>query len=286
MTGYGKASREISKKKFTIEVRTLNSKSLDLNLKYPLSFREKESEMRNLIAQHLDRGKVDFWMSQEDMDESNCYQINKALVAGYYKQLREISTQYQIPESDWLQLIFRLPDVVRAAEESVSDEEWTAIAALIADALTKAMEFRRAEGIALSRALQAHVESIESLLEKVNPFEQQRLVRIRERMRKSLAENVGDENIDQNRYEQEILFYLEKLDISEEKTRLRSHCDYFRETMGAEGFNGKKLNFISQEMGREINTLGSKANDADIQKLVVLMKDELEKIKEQVLNVL
>jgi len=286
MTGYGKASREIMKKKFTVEVRTLNSKTLDLNIKYPLSYREKEGEIRNLISQYLDRGKVDFWLTQEDLEASDSYQINKALVAGYYRQLKEISSQYDIPETDWMQLIFRLPDVVKTAEVSISDEEWEQLSKVIREALVKTNEFRRAEGSSLEDALNDHVSFIETSLTKIAPYEQARIQRLRERMRKGLLENFSEENIDQNRFEQEMIYYLEKLDISEEKIRLLSHCNYFRETMASEGFNGKKLNFISQEMGREINTLGSKANDADVQKLVILMKDELEKIKEQVLNVL
>jgi uncharacterized protein (TIGR00255 family) len=185
-----------------------------------------------------------------------------------------------------MQLIFRLPDVVKTADVSIGDEEWEQVSSLIKEALVKATEFRKTEGSALAVALMGHVAFIETGMEKITPYEQARLQRMRDRMKKNLLENFSEENIDNNRFEQEMIYYLEKLDISEEKTRLQSHCNYFRETMQAEGFNGKKLNFISQEMGREINTMGSKANDADIQKLVILMKDELEKIKEQVLNVL
>lgn len=286
MTGYGKASREIFKKKYTVEVRTLNSKSLDLNIKYPSHYREKEGEIRSLISQYLERGKVDFWLSSEDTDVSESYQINTALVAGYFEQLKKISADYSIPPTDWMQLIFKLPDVVKTAEISIADEEWEEVKKVIEEALKKVNEFRISEGKSLEDALNAHVNVIRVKLEEVAPYEQNRITKIREKMKKSLQDNFSDENIDGNRFEQELIYYLEKLDISEEKTRLTSHCNYFIETLTSDGFNGKKLNFISQEMGREINTLGSKANDASIQKLVILMKDELEKIKEQILNVL
>ncbi|MCX7744751.1 MAG: YicC family protein [Flavobacteriales bacterium] len=286
MTGFGKASREINNKKFTVEVRSLNSKSLDLNLKFPPVFREHESEIRSLIAQILDRGKIDFWILQEDLSENTGYAINEPLVISYYKQLKELSASLQIPETDWMQLIFRLPEVVKTSEETLSDETWNDIKSLITEALNRCMEFRRAEGISLMKALENHVAMIEKFLEETTPFEISRTEKLREKLRKSMLEVVKESETDQNRFEQEIVYYLEKLDISEEKVRLKSHCNYFRETMQADGFNGRKLNFIGQEMGREINTLGSKASDAQIQRIVVQMKDELEKIKEQVLNVL
>ena len=286
MTGYGKASREINKKKYTVEVRSLNSKSLDLNLKYPYAFREHESEIRSLIAQILDRGKVDFWILQEDLAENTSFAINESLVKSYYRQLKELSATLQIPETDWMQIIFRLPEVVKTSEETISEETWNEIKSLITEALTRCMDFRRAEGASLMKALEAHVVTIEKYLEETTPFEINRTEKLREKLRKSMLEVVKESETDKNRFEQEIVYYLEKLDISEEKVRLKSHCNYFKETMQADGFNGRKLNFISQEMGREINTLGSKASDAQIQRIVVHMKDELEKIKEQVLNVL
>lgn len=286
MTGYGKASREINNKKFTVEVRTLNSKTLDLNLKFPPVFREHESEIRSLIAQMLDRGKVDFWILQEDVAENTSFAINESLVKSYYRQLKELSATLQIPETDWMQLIFRLPEVVKTSEETLSEETWNEIKSLITDALSRCVEFRLAEGVSLMKALENHVLIIEKYLEETTPYEINRTEKLREKLRKSMLEVVKESETDQNRFEQEIVYYLEKLDISEEKVRLKSHCNYFKETMQAEGFNGRKLNFISQEMGREINTLGSKASDAQIQRIVVQMKDELEKIKEQVLNVL
>lgn len=286
MTGYGKSSREILKRKYAVEIRTLNSKTLDLNIKYPLHFREKESEIRTLISQFLDRGKIDFWMNCEDTGVSETYQINTALVSGYYQQLKKIAEEQHIPETDFMQLIFRLPDVVKTAELSVGDDEWKEVRTLIEDALTKVNEFRATEGKSLESALQNHVQFILQKMHEITPHEENRILRVREKLYKSLKENLSEENIDKNRFEQELIYYLEKLDISEEKIRLASHCQYFNETLAAEGLNGKKLNFITQEMGREINTMGSKANDAQIQKLVILMKDELEKIKEQILNVL
>lgn len=286
MTGYGKASREINKKKFTVEVRTLNSKSLDLNLKFPPVFREHESEIRSLIAQILDRGKVDFWIMQEDLAENSSFSINEPLVQIYYRQLKELSSSMQIPETDWMQLIFRLPEVIKTSEETLSDETWNEIKLLIGEALTRCVDFRCSEGSSLMNALEHHVSFIEKQLEETTPFEISRTEKLREKLRKSMLEVVKESETDKNRFEQEIVYYLEKLDISEEKVRLKSHCSYFRETLQANGFNGRKLNFISQEMGREINTLGSKASDAQIQRIVVQMKDELEKIKEQVMNVL
>jgi uncharacterized protein (TIGR00255 family) len=285
MTGYGKCSKEINGKKITIEVRTLNSKGLDLNLKIPGLFREKENEIRNLISSKLDRGKVDFWLNQEDLGESANVKIDASLVKSYYKQLKKLGTELDT-ETDWMQVIFRMPDVVKPADGEITEKDWKALEEIANEALAQCMKFRRAEGETLQVALIEHVQRIEELMKGVEPFEANRVTRLRERILKNLDDSIKDGKIDKDRFEQEIIFYLEKLDITEEKIRLKSHLDYFIETLRSEGFNGRKLNFIGQEMGREINTLGSKANDSDIQKLVVLMKDELEKIKEQVLNVL
>lgn len=286
MTGYGKATREINKKKYTVEVRTLNSKSLDLNLKYPPVFREYESEIRSLISQKLDRGKIDFWITQENLTENSSFSINTPLVQSYYRQLKDLCVALQIPETDWMQLIFRLPEVIKTSEEVLGEETWNEIKSLISEALTRCMDFRLAEGNSLMNALYNHVAIIEKKLEEITPFEISRTEKLREKLRKSIADIVKESETDKNRFEQEIIYYLEKLDISEEKTRLKSHCNYFKETLHADGFNGRKLYFISQEIGREINTLGAKASDAQIQRIVVQMKDELEKIKEQVMNIL
>lgn len=285
MTGYGKCSKEVNGKKITIEVRTLNSKGLDLNLKIPGLFREKENEIRNLISAKLDRGKVDFWLNQEDLGESANVKIDASLVKSYYKQLKKLGTELET-DTDWMQVIFRMPDVVKPADGEITEKDWKALEEIANEALSQCMKFRRSEGETLQVALIEHVKRIEELMKGVEPFEANRVTRLRERILKNLDDSIKDGKIDKDRFEQEIIFYLEKLDITEEKIRLKSHLDYFIETLKSEGFNGRKLNFIGQEMGREINTLGSKANDSDIQKLVVLMKDELEKIKEQVLNVL
>lgn len=286
MTGYGKATREINKKKYTVEVRTLNSKSLDLNLKHPPVFREYESEIRSLISQKLDRGKIDFWIIEEDLAENSSFSINTPLVQSYYRQLKDLCIALQIPETDWMQLIFRLPEVIKTSEEILGEETWNEIKSLIIEALTRCMDFRLAEGNSLMNALNNHVAIIEKKLEEITPFEISRTEKLREKLRKSVADIVKESETDKNRFEQEIIYYLEKLDISEEKIRLKSHCNYFKETLHADGFNGRKLYFISQEIGREINTLGAKAYDAQIQRIVVQMKDELEKIKEQVMNIL
>jgi uncharacterized protein (TIGR00255 family) len=285
MTGYGKCSKEVNGKKITIEVRTLNSKGLDVNLKIPGMYREKENELRNLISSKLDRGKIDFWLNQEDLGESSNVRIDAVLVKSYYQQLKKIGADLET-DTDWMQIIFRMQDVVKPAEGDLTDKEWNALEQVASEALDQCMNFRRSEGEQLQIALVEHIKRIEELMAGVAPFESARVSRLRERILKNLDDSIKDGKIDKDRFEQEIIFYLEKLDITEEKIRLKSHLDYFIETMHGEGFNGRKLNFIGQEMGREINTLGSKANDSDIQKLVVLMKDELEKIKEQVLNVL
>lgn len=287
MTGYGKQTREIKQKKITVEVRALNSKNLDINLKYPPAFRSVETDIRNMIASHLDRGKIDFWINQEDISPQNNYALNLPLIQSYYSQLSSLAKDLELAETDWLQLIMRLPEAVQTTGDEEPDEKMLDEVMLITRmALEQCAAFRRAEGATLQIALAHHLDQIDSLLCQTHPFETGRLERIREKIRKSLSETIKEAESDKNRYEQEIIYYIEKLDISEEKIRLKSHCDYFRETMLADGHNGRKLNFISQEMGREINTLGSKASDANIQRIVVLMKDELEKIKEQVLNIL
>ncbi len=285
MTGYGKCSKELNGKKITIEVRTLNSKGLDVNLKIPGLYREKENELRNLISNKLDRGKVDFWLNQEDLGDGGSVKIDTALVKSYYSQLKNIGNELNT-DTDWMQVIFRMPDVVKPAEGEITEKDWKGLEEIASTALDQCMKFRKSEGDTLQVALIEHVQRIEDLLKGVEPYEANRVIRLRERILKNLDDSIKDGKIDKDRFEQEIIFYLEKLDITEEKIRLRSHLVYFIETLKSEGFNGRKLNFIGQEMGREINTLGSKANDSDIQKLVVLMKDELEKIKEQVLNVL
>lgn len=286
MTGYGKASQEINNKKINVEIRTLNSKSLDFNLKIPTNFREKEGEIRALASQYLERGKVDLWFTVEGFGDANNYTINKQLAATYLNELKSFASEHDLKETDWMQIVFRMPEVVKAAEDNVTEEEWNSAKNAIVSAFEQVNVFRKSEGENIASTLANNVQKIEELLLQVEPFEKERVRLLREKITRSLSELSNESNIDQVRFEEELVYYLEKLDISEEKTRLKRHCDYFIETMKTEMYSGKKLNFISQEMGREINTLGSKSNNADLQRIVVMMKDELEKIKEMVLNVL
>lgn len=283
MTGFGKATLQLPAKKITIEVKSLNSKQLDMNIRSPLFYKEKESEIRQILAEKLVRGKVDFSFYSEITGAEKAPRINEALVSEYIRQLKNITDKHGV-QGDILSAVMRMPDVMQAAEEEVDEEEWTAITATINVAVDQLNKFRSDEGATLKVDLEERLSVIREKLDQVNPFEEDRVKRIREKLSRSLAELA--EKPDENRYEQEIIYYLEKLDVTEEKVRLKTHLDYFEELLNEGGAIGKKLGFMSQEMGREINTLGSKANHAGMQKLVVEMKDELEKIKEQVLNIL
>lgn len=287
MTGYGKSLADLQGKKITIEIKSLNSKQLDLNLKLPWLYKEKESEIRNILSQKLSRGKIDLNISFDILDSDTIAIINKTVVKNYFSQLKEISVELGITSDDQLlSTIMRLPDSLSTGKPELSDEEWN----LIREKLTESIElldlYRTEEGKSLEADLIRCTGRILGFLVEIEKFEKGRIEKIRERLNSSLIENVSTENIDKNRFEQELIYYLEKLDINEEKVRLKKHCEYFLEKIASEPPNGKILGFISQEIGREINTIGSKANDASIQKLVVMMKDELEKIKEQSLNVL
>lgn len=287
MTGYGKASAETPKKKITFEIKSLNSKQLDLNLKIPWLYKEKEPEIRNLISQRLDRGKIDFSIYVDVLDDEVATCINKSAVRGYYKQFKEIAEELKIDLDDQIfSAIMKLPDVLKSDKPELPDEEWELVKNYINDSITQIDLYRVEEGNSIMKDLKKCIGNILSFLEQVTTFEAGRIKKIREKLLAALEESVGNENIDMNRFEQELILYLEKYDINEEKVRLRTHCDYFTETMNTPSPNGKILSFIAQEVGREINTIGSKANDASIQKLVVMMKDELEKIKEQTLNIL
>lgn len=287
MTGYGKSILETPQKKITAEVKSLNNKQVDLNAKLPWLYKEKEIDIRNIITRRLERGKIDFYISFDVMDEDLLPVINKNSVKNYYRQLAEVAAEIGIsPGNDVLATIMRLPEAMKSEKPELTDEEWDGVVRLIGDALDQLDQYRIEEGKALEADLSGSVSKILVFLDEIAVFEQERINKIREKLTTSLRETIGSENVDMNRFEQELIFYLEKLDINEEKVRLRKHCDYFKETMAASGSNGKMLSFIAQEMGREINTIGSKANDASMQKLVVRMKDELERIKEQVLNVL
>jgi uncharacterized protein (TIGR00255 family) len=287
MTGYGKAFAETPQKKIIIEIKSLNSKQLDLNTKLPWLYKEKETEIRNLVSQKLDRGKIDFVIYFDILDEDVATVINKSAVRSYYKQFRDIAEELSIKLDDQIfSAIMKLPDTLRTEKAEMPENEWELVKANILESLSMLNLYRIEEGNSIMTDMKRCIAKILSLLETVATFEAGRITRMREKLNTILEQNLATENIDKNRFEQELIFYLEKYDINEEKVRLKTHCDYFVETMNTPSPNGKILNFIAQEIGREINTIGSKANDASIQKLVVMMKDELEKIKEQTLNVL
>jgi len=287
MTGYGKAIAETPQKKITIEIKSLNSKQLDLNTKLPWLYKEKEPEIRNMISQKLDRGKIDFSVFCDMLDDEVVTVINKSAVRNYYNQFKEIAAELEIDLDDQIfTAIMKLPDTLKTEKPEMPEEEWNIVKKQINESLIMLDQFRIEEGNSIMADLIKCIGKILSLLETVGTFEEGRITKVRERLMTILEENIGSENLDKNRFEQELIFYLEKYDINEEKVRLKTHCEYFMETVNTPPPNGKILNFIAQEIGREINTIGSKANDASIQKLVVMMKDELEKIKEQTLNVL
>jgi len=287
MTGYGKAIAETPQKKITIEIKSLNSKQLDLNTKLPWLYKEKEPEIRNLISQRLDRGKIDFSIFCDMLDDEVVTVINKTAVRNYYNQFREIASDLKIDLDDQIfTAIMKLPDTLKTEKQEMPEAEWEVVRKQIIESITMLDLYRIEEGNSITADLKKCIGKILSFLETIETFEAGRVSKVREKLNTLLEESVGKENVDKNRFEQELIFYLEKYDINEEKVRLKTHCDYFIETMNTDAPNGKILNFITQEIGREINTIGSKANDASIQKLVVMMKDELEKIKEQSLNVL
>ena len=287
MTGYGKAVVVYGDKKISVEIKSLNSKSLDLSTRIAPLYREKEMEVRRLIGERLQRGKVDFtiWVDREA--GTDVTPINAALVENYYKQIKAIAAATGIPEpQDWFATLLRLPDVMAKTEqETLSDEEWAVASGAVGEALDRLVEFRTQEGEALERKFNEKIDNIAALLAGIEVYETQRVEKIKARIVEGLS-SIPEVEYDKNRLEQELIYYIEKLDISEEKQRLANHLKYFRETMADGDGQGKKLGFIAQEMGREINTTGSKSNNAEMQNIVVKMKDELEQIKEQVLNVL
>ena len=288
MTGYGKAVVAYKEKKINVEVKSLNSKSLDLSARIAPLYREKEMEIRRLLAQKLERGKVDFSLWVEKESTVDATPINAALVENYYKQIKAISASTGIPEpEDWFTTLLRLPDVTAKTEvEVLDDEEWVVALQAINEAIEKLTEFRKQEGAALQKKFTEKIDNIANLLKSIEPFEKSRVPKIREKIIDGLKQ-IPEVDYDKNRLEQELIYYIEKLDINEEKQRLTNHLKYFHETMKESGHGvGKKLGFIAQEMGREINTTGSKSNQAEMQNIVVKMKDELEQIKEQVLNAL
>ena len=288
MTGFGKATVAYKEKKINVEVKSLNSKALDLSTRITPLYREKEMEIRQFIAKNLERGKIDFsiWIEKDVVADAT--PINMALVENYYQQTKKISAQTGIPEpADWYATLLRLPDVTTKTDvEELTDEEWKAAQQAIDEAVNHLIEFRRQEGAALQKKFTEKVDNIQALLASIEPYEKSRVEKIKTNIVNGLQQ-IPNVEYDKNRLEQELIYYIEKLDISEEKQRLSNHLKYFRETMNEEGHGvGKKLGFIAQEMGREINTTGSKSNQAEMQNIVVKMKDELEQIKEQVLNAL
>ncbi len=287
MTGYGKAVAEYGEKKINVEIKSLNSKTLDLSTRIAPIYREKEMQIRQMVSQTLTRGKIDFsiWVEKETVVDAT--PVNAALVANYYTQLKDIAKNNNIPEpSDWFSTLMRMPDVLTRTEtETLTDEEWDVATKVIAEALQKLVDFRLQEGAALQKKFNEKLDNITALLASIEPYEKSRVEKIRQRIVDGLK-SIPEVDYDKNRLEQELIYYIEKLDISEEKQRLTNHLKYFRETMEETQGVGKKLGFIAQEMGREINTTGSKSNNAEMQNIVVKMKDELEQIKEQVLNAL
>ena len=287
MTGYGKATAEFEGKKINVEIKSLNSKALDLSMRIAPIYREKEMEIRNVVAKTLERGKIDFsiWVEKEAADTAT--PINTAILESYFKQIKNISETTGIPlPEDWFAMLLRMPDVMTKVDiQELSDEEWAVASSAIQEALEHLVTFRKQEGAALEKKFTEKIDNIEALLKSIEPYEQERIGKIRDRIIDALEKTISVD-YDKNRLEQELIYYIEKLDINEEKQRLTNHLNYFRETMREGHGQGKKLGFIAQEMGREINTTGSKSNQAEMQNIVVKMKDELEQIKEQVLNVM
>lgn len=284
MTGFGKATGTHEGKKVSIEIRSLNSKSMDMNVRMAPKYKELEAELRKLVAKSLERGKVDFNLNLDSIGSEKSTSINHELAQSYHNDLKQLNEAMGNETEDYLSLILRMPDIYMTDRQELSEEEKSWIFQLTEEALGNLNEFRRREGKELEEEFETRIGQIRDLLTQIPQYEQQRIEVIRERMKKGLEE-IAAGSYDTNRFEQEMIFYLEKLDVSEEKMRLQNHLDYFIETMNSSG-SGKKLGFISQEIGREINTLGSKSNHAEMQVLVIGMKDSLEKIKEQILNTL
>jgi len=285
MTGYGRAATRFEDKTITVEIRSLNSKFTDLRIKIPQNYKEKEQTLRKYITETTQRGKIDLAIDIKSASGDSEYGLNNALFKKYHRELSQIMGELEMPTGDLVQAILRLPNVVSNTDEDIKEEEWNALEQTVHTAVEKFNSFRLEEGTAMETDCRKRVLNIMKDLETLDPFEKKRVEVIRNRMLKNMEEYVGKDNIDANRYEQEILYYLEKIDVTEEKVRLAQHCKYFLEELDkSQTQKGRKLSFISQEMGREINTLGSKANSSDIQRIVVRMKDELEKIKELVAN--
>lgn len=282
MTGFGKATLQLPTKKITVEVKSLNSKGLDLNVRMPSLYREMELGLRNQIALQLERGKIDFSIFIESTAEQTSTKVNVPIVKAYISQLREVYANAE--ETELMKMAIRMPDTMKIEREEIDENDWAQIKTVIEESLKNIQNFRRDEGASLEKEFQLRIGNIRQYMTEALELDPERVQAIKDRLQTAIAEL--EVNVDANRFEQELIYYLEKLDITEEKVRLNNHLDYFLETIKGTEANGRKLGFITQEMGREINTMGSKSNHAQMQKLVVQMKDELEKIKEQVLNVL
>lgn len=285
MTGFGKTEATIGNKKFTVELRSLNSKQLDLNMRIPSAYREKELELRSWLSEQIQRGKADLLIYYESLEPEKRIAINKPLMLAYYEDLKAFSDEAGVSGGDYLNALMRIPDVLKPESTELDEDEWAALFTLIKDAFHKFDTYRKLEGEKLSREFEQRIAIILANRNALSEPIKVRNQRVREKLRTNLEEVIPVDKIDPNRFEQEIVYYLERLDISEEYQRLETNCAHFNEELSGDS-QGKKLGFISQEIGREINTIGSKANDADMQRLVVIMKDELEKIKEQINNVL
>lgn len=286
MTGFGNAVAEFGSKTISVDIRSLNSKFFDLTLRVPSAYREKDMEMRTMLSRELERGKVEVYISIDSSEPQRKSLINKEIVKQYHAKLKSLNDDLKINTEDYLDTILRLPDALNVEEAHFDEEEWKQINETLQSAMKAFNAFRDKEGKFMEKDLRERIDTIEENLKKIEPLEAGRIENIRKRLADQLRDSTAKDAIDKNRFEQEVLYYLEKMDVTEEKVRLRSHCLYFLETMKEPQSNGKKIGFITQEMGREINTLGAKANDAEIQKYVVQMKDELEKIKELMMNIL
>jgi len=287
MTGFGKAECQCKNRKIVIEIKSLNSKQLDVNARLPNGYRQKEIEIRSLLSSRIQRGKVDFMITVENEGNATGFTINKALARKYYNELKDLSGELNESNfNEYLPILVRMPEVLMSEKEEIGEEEWKLLLDSINRAIDRLDEFRVQEGKTLSEDFTKRITKINNLLVSIKSFEKQRIENLRSKFKKDLNDLIESENFDKNRFEQELIYYIEKLDITEEKVRLKKHCEYFSETLAELKSQGKKLIFISQEIGREINTIGSKASDAGLQKIVVQMKDELEKIKEQLFNIL
>ena len=287
MTGYGRVSRNYRDKNIIVEIRSLNSKFTDLRLKAPQHYKEKEPDIRKVLTERLERGKIDFTLEIISSTGEDGFALNVPLFKRYITELRQLGEELKVETGDLMLAVLRLPNVVASASDQIEEQEWENVFSSIMEAIEQFESFRASEGKVLQEELHSRIVLIQDNLEKVAPLEGERVVRMRQRLHQNLEDSLGKEKIDENRFEQEIIHYLEKLDITEEKVRLAQHCKYFIEELTQPGTQkGRKLSFISQEIGREINTLGAKAYSSEIQRLVVVMKDELEKIKEQVANCL